>query len=217
MIERKWYHKAVYAFATTLIKIYLKIFFPYKLVDPAGVLKRYSEGVVLYANHRSAYDPLLIISALKPRMCYIMAKDTLVNHGKVIADLFRGCGAIPVNRGTADMAAVKSALTAIESGHPFLIFPEGTRTHNPDGSMGPFLNGTSLISLRSGAPTVPIYINAEKNYRIFGKIELIVGEPVDFSEILATNRNRVNNKVLTQSTDLMHHDLEKLGLALKIR
>ena len=61
-----------------------------------------------------------------------------------------------------------------------LIFPEGTR----DGiaKKGKIQNGAVLMSLMSGAPIIPIGIQAKKKYKIFSKVKVNIGRAMDFNE-----------------------------------
>ena len=61
-----------------------------------------------------------------------------------------------------------------------LIFPEGTR----DGiaKKGKIQNGAVLMSLMSGAPIIPIGIQAKKKYKVFSKVKVNIGKAMDFNE-----------------------------------
>ena len=66
-----------------------------------------------------------------------------------------GGGAFPVNRGGADIQAVKTAIQTIQSGHNLLIFPEGTTIRNgigkADGLPAHAHSGAAVIGVRTGA------------------------------------------------------------------
>ena len=53
------------------------------------------------------------------------------------------------------------------------MFPEGTRSK--DGDMGEGKTGVAMLSLRTGAPIVPIYIPAKKTW--FHRTPVVFGEP----------------------------------------
>ena len=55
----------------------------------------------------------------------VMGKEELFQN-PILAWVIRVGGAFPVNRGGADIQAVKTAIQTIQSGHNLLIFPEGT-------------------------------------------------------------------------------------------
>ncbi len=83
-------------------------------------------GALLIANHSSNWDPILLATAL-PRdyRLRVMAKEELFRY-PVVSWLIRVGGAFPVNRGGADIQAVKTAMQSIRDGQNLLIFPEGT-------------------------------------------------------------------------------------------
>ena len=87
-------------------------------------------GALLVANHASNWDPLVLATALP--MDYrlrVMGKEELFRN-PILAWVIRVGGAFPVNRGGADIQAVKTAIQTIQSGHNLLIFPEGTTIRN---------------------------------------------------------------------------------------
>lgn len=89
-----------------------------------------SHGALLVANHASNWDPLVLATALP--MDYrlrVMGKEELFQN-PILAWVIRVGGAFPVNRGGADIQAVKTAIQTIQSGHNLLIFPEGTTIRN---------------------------------------------------------------------------------------
>ena len=89
-----------------------------------------SHGALLVANHASNWDPLVLATALP--MDYrlrVMGKEELFQN-PILAWVIRVGGAFPVNRGGADIQAVKTAIQTIQSGQNLLIFPEGTTVRN---------------------------------------------------------------------------------------
>ncbi len=96
-------------------------------------------GPVLFvSNHQSYLDPILVGLGSHRRQFYAMARSTLF-HQPAFAWLIRSLNAVPVERGTADMAAMRRSIGVLQRGHALLVFPEGTRT--ADGSIGPFQHG----------------------------------------------------------------------------
>ena len=80
-------------------------------------------GALLVANHASNWDPLVLATALP--MDYrlrVMGKEELFRN-PILAWVIRVGGAFPVNRGGADIQAVKTAIQTIQGGHNLLIFP----------------------------------------------------------------------------------------------
>lgn len=72
-------------------------------------------GALLVANHASNWDPLVLATALP--MDYrlrVMGKEELFRN-PILAWVIRVGGAFPVNRGGADIQAVKTAIQTIRA------------------------------------------------------------------------------------------------------
>ena len=130
-------------------------------------------GALLVANHASNWDPLVLATALP--MDYrlrVMGKEELFRN-PILAWAIRVGGAFPVNRGGADIQAVKTAIQTIQSGHNLLIFPEGTRVKDP--GHAEVKGGAAMMAIRSGVDMVPVFIDTRK--RPFHRVHIIIGRP----------------------------------------
>ena len=136
-------------------------------------------GALLIANHSSNWDPILLATAL-PRdyRLRVMAKEELFRY-PVVSWLIRVGGAFPVNRGGADIQAVKTAMQSIRDGQNLLIFPEGTVIRDgigkADGLPAHAHSGAAVIGVRTGAVFVPVFLDGKK--RLFHKTRIIIGKP----------------------------------------
>jgi 1-acyl-sn-glycerol-3-phosphate acyltransferase len=76
----------------------------------------------------------------------------------VLVWVFDAAGFVPVERQNRDQSlpAVDQAVTALQNGASFLIFPEGTRSRT--GELLPFKKGGVIMALRAGVPVVPAAI-----------------------------------------------------------
>lgn len=134
-------------------------------------------GAILCANHFSAHDPLYVASCIPlARPVHFLAKKELFEHQPLKA-FVTWLGAIPVDRGHADLSAIRAAMKVVRDGEVLGIFPQGTRS--PDNSPTPMLNGASMIALRGGVPVIPVYVDGP--YRWFRKIDVRIGAPIDLS------------------------------------
>ena len=138
-----------------------------------------SHGALLIANHASNWDPILLATAL-PRYyrLRVMGKEELFRN-PIVAWAIRVGGAFPVNRGGADIQAVKTAMQSIKDGQNLLIFPEGTVIRNgigkADGLPAHAHSGAAVIGVRSGATFVPVFMDGEK--KLFHRTRIIIGQP----------------------------------------
>ena len=128
-------------------------------------------GCVLVANHTQWADPVLVGTALGNQYPLVaMAKKELFQI-KLLGPLISALGAFPVDRGTADIGAIKTSLKAVKEGKKLLIFPEGGTKHKAGDEAKV---GAAMIAARTGAPIVPIYISENKKFR--SKVYVVFGD-----------------------------------------
>lgn len=130
--------------------------------------------VILCSNHISNWDPPFIGSPLTRKVHY-MAKEELFRN-PVLKWILLQIGAFPVKRGGVSKESIKLAIQLLRSGEILGIFPEGTRKNA--GGMGK--KGAASLALKSGAAVIPVAIVG--NYKVFRKMTVVYGPPVDLSE-----------------------------------
>lgn len=136
------------------------------------------------ANHMSMWDPPMIGQALvSRRRVYFMAKSELFRV-PVLGWAIRRLGAFPVERGSADRTAIRTAREVLGRGDALLMFPEGTRY--TDGQLGDAWPGAGSLALAEGVVVVPVAITGS-NRRI-GPVRVAVGEPLDLSDLPERSR-----------------------------
>jgi 1-acyl-sn-glycerol-3-phosphate acyltransferase len=86
--------------------------------------------LILIINHVNFLEAPVIFPRLQPRPMTGFAKaETWDNLAlRLLADLW---DAIPIQRGEADVAAMRRALAALEAGYILIVAPEGTRSGAP--------------------------------------------------------------------------------------
>ena len=138
-------------------------------------------GVLLAANHQSYLDPVLVAMVL-PREMHFMARRTLFRNPAFRA-IIAGYNAFAIERDSADVKGVNSAIARLEAGNILLVFPEGTRTG--DGSIAP-MKSVGVMAARAAVPIVPVLIQGA--YEVwpkgrliphFGTISLLFGKPLN--------------------------------------
>ncbi len=109
---------------------------------------------LLVCNHRSFYDPLMLLLYLKGENLAFVSKPSNMQI-PLIGDLAYGAGFLAIDREN-DRKALKTILTAADYLKRGLcnmgIFPEGTRSRT--GKMGQFHAGSFKIAQRAGVPVV---------------------------------------------------------------
>ncbi|MDQ0088137.1 1-acyl-sn-glycerol-3-phosphate acyltransferase [Paenibacillus anaericanus] len=131
-------------------------------------------GVLLASNHISLFDPPTI-GILLDRKVHFMAKKELFDVfglGWLITQL----GAFPVKRGGVSKESIKNSLNILRSGKVMGIFPEGSRNDEGAGK-----KGAASFALRTNAVVIPVAIIG--NYKLFRKVRVIYGAPVDLSKV----------------------------------
>ncbi len=130
-------------------------------------------AAVVCGNHTARVDAVLVVLALfrQGERPALIAKAELFRN-PVARWFFTYMGAFPVNRGKADLAAVKKCLTVLKQGKKLIIFPEGTRVKE---GMGEAKSGAAMMALRTQSPVLPVYITPGK--KAFRGCEVAFGQP----------------------------------------
>lgn len=134
--------------------------------------------VILAPNHQTAIDPGLIAIGLN-RPFTAMAKEELFDK-RFTAWLLGKLGAFPTKRGVADMSSIDFAVNLLRGENAFLIFPEGTRS--PDNPLKQIKSGAVAISVMAQAPVIPVAIDAPDGIKLFKKITVRYGKPIQYWE-----------------------------------
>lgn len=150
-------------------------------VDSRELERVPSEGpFIVVINHINFLEVPMLYTFLYPRDVVGLVKvETWKNPiMKALADTW---SAIPLDRASTDLGAMRGALDTLKRGKILAIAPEGTRSG--DGRMGRAHAGVVSIAVRSGVPIVPVaHFGGERfwdNLRSLRKTEFHfrVGEP----------------------------------------
>lgn len=156
--------------------LYPIVWFFFSLVHPIRAVGREhipQGGVLLCGNHTCMSDPLCVVFGVGHRpQLRVMAKIELLRI-PVLGFLLKKVGVIGVDRGKADVGAIKECLKALKNGEKLLLFPEGTRV--AEGEEGSAHSGAAMLATRTGVPILPVYIPRKKKW--FRRTEVVFGEP----------------------------------------
>ncbi|MDF1858751.1 MAG: lysophospholipid acyltransferase family protein [Verrucomicrobiales bacterium] len=169
-------------------RIFGKLVNSYRIENREG-LAAVEGGLIIASNHVSFLDPPLIGAAFREPI-YYFARRTLFRH-PVANFLFTRVRALPVDQEKPELSSLKKVIQLVKADEKVLIFPEGERswdgTMNMDGQPG-----IGMIVSKSGVPVLPIRLfGPEKSLARGSKkikrhpVTLVVGEPMDFSDLLA--------------------------------
>jgi len=124
-------------------------------IEGEGIISNQKGPFVLYANHYSDLDPIILVALSEKPITFVAKKETLSYPfiGKVVK-LLEG---VAIDRGDlrSQLVAIDRAVKMVESGRSIAIFPEGTRNRNPELPIGEFKPGALKIAYRTGAPVIP--------------------------------------------------------------
>jgi 1-acyl-sn-glycerol-3-phosphate acyltransferase len=163
---------------------------------------------VVAPSHRSLMD-IFVTGYITRRRIRFMAKQELFEK-PFLAWLFTALGGFPVERGSADRAALRAAHEALASGEPVAVFPEGTRRHGRD--IVDLFDGAAYLASRLGVPIVPVGIGGSEQILASGKtlprphrVAIVVGDliqPPDHSG------GRVRRQEVTNTTEKIRVELQ---------
>lgn len=171
----------------TLSRIFGKFVNSYRVENREG-LRAVDGGLIIASNHVSFLDPPLIGAAFREPI-YYFARRTLFDH-PVANFILQRVRALPVDQQKPELSILKKIIQLLRSDEKVLIFPEGERSWdgklNMDGQPG-----VGMIVAKSKVPVLPVRLfGPEKSLPRGSKkirrhpVTLVVGEPIDFSELL---------------------------------
>lgn len=139
---------------------------------------------ILMVNHCNFLDPGAAVIALLPREVVLFTK--VENLRLPLAGLlFRLYGVVPVERGEADVTAIKRAVKVLLKDRDILLVaPEGTRSYH--GRLLPAKNGMAFLAAQTGVPILPVGVAGVKafwpNVRHFRRtrVRVMIGHPFRF-------------------------------------
>ncbi|MFA5062641.1 MAG: lysophospholipid acyltransferase family protein [Candidatus Omnitrophota bacterium] len=164
-------------------------------------------GFILVSNHFSYLDPIAVGTAC-PRSVSFMAKNTLFNY-PVLSGWLKAVNVIPVRRGSADLSAIRKALSNAKSGNGLALFPEGTRRTKETAFVDPE-PGAGFLADKLNVPVIPAFVSGTevalprgtrrlclaKVKVVFGKeIHIERGKPYhEISEMIMANIKNLANE-----------------------
>ncbi len=180
---------------------------------PADSLPK-TGGVLVVANHISNFDPPVLAHFLvwNGRWPRALGKSEIWRV-PVLGRLARACGQIPVERNTERARdSLVHAREAIEAGECVLIYPEGTRTADPDLWPMTARPGAALLALETGCPVVPLGQWGAQDVmpgrkltwpRLFPRKTMVfrLGDPVDLSDLVGRTDTAAVHEATTRIMD----------------
>lgn len=135
---------------------------------------------ILAANHFQFFDPLLVGLGIKGRQVHFMAKKELFEN-PVAAYFCTRLNAFPIQRGVADMKAMRYACKVLESGRILGIFPEGTRSET--GEIGDVKRGIITIAVKTKSDILPAALYNEDGLKKHSKTTVRFGKVIHYEDL----------------------------------
>jgi 1-acyl-sn-glycerol-3-phosphate acyltransferase len=139
------------------------------------------ENYILVGNHLNILDSWLLIAITDEHLRFMV--DKKLYKTKLGKWFFKKVGTFEIDPNETDVSkkqeALKKAFELLKSGEKVVIFPEG-KTH-PINVRLPFMGRVSALSKMSKTVLIPFGLNG--TYKPFTKLEINIGEPIDFSKI----------------------------------
>ncbi len=168
---------------------------------------------ILASNHLSFLDHFVLPAYLE-RPIFFLGKSDYFSGWKRY--FFTNLGVVPIDRegGDAGEAALRKGQQILAQGKLLGIYPEGTRT--PDGRLYRGKTGPVRLAIRAGVPIIPVAMvglyeilpPGARLPRMRGRVEVKIGEPLDFSRYAGQDDNKV---VLRSATDELMYELMLLS------
>lgn len=167
-------------------------------------------GILLAANHTSAYDtvflPWVVIRRFPRRMIRAPAKQELFRN-RFLAWLIGSWGAFPVKRGR-DLRALRR-LQELLATEMVMLFPEGTRHY--DGKLGRGNRAVGKLIFDARPIVIPAALSGLNTWRFPGygqQARVVFGPPVDLTDLYRAKISKethvlIVNRVMTAIAELL--------------
>ena len=160
-----WFH-----FLYAVIWPFFNLFRPLRVIGRENIPQG---AAVICPNHTTIGDPFYVVFAFGHRYPMRAMAKIQIMRVPFIGWILGKAGVFGVDRGHADMKAVKTALKFLREGNKLLMFPEGTRVHQGEDVSAK--TGAAMFACRTGVPLLPVYIQPQK--RLFARNLVVIGKP----------------------------------------
>ena len=186
--------RLVYNFVAVVLWLFSSIVWPTRFEGLDELVDHVRErGTVIVMNHTSMVEPVVFIVGLWRR--HVRVRPIYkVEFEKIVPAkwLFRRMGGIPVDRGSADLKALKAARDALGRGECVLIYPEGTRIKNDDQPIEVYGGFAMIAQMGKSDVTPTAVVGAADPYKTRPtrrrKPRIRCGRPISFTELDGTSR-----------------------------
>ena len=199
--------RVAYRFFWSLLWLACKAWFRFRVVGKQNLPAE--EAYILAPVHRSYLDTPVggMVTARRQRF---LGKESLWRN-RAAGRFLTIVGGFPVERGTADRAALRACQEVLERGEPMVMFPEGTRQHGPVVEPDLMHAGPAFVAARAGVPIVPLGIAGTDHAMPGGsmlirpvRVVMVVGEPIRPPEV----DGRIPRRMVDELTERLRVGLQ---------
>lgn len=189
-------------------------------------LLNHEKPFVLYVNHYSNFDPLVLVALSKRPISFVAKQETL--KFPLVGKAIRILESVTIDRADlrSQVEAFDKTIELIKSGRDVVIFPEGTRNRHPNEKVADFKPGSFKLSYRTGATIIPCAIyGTTRPFSLKDNLKKIpiwvtFFEPIEKEEFLQYNTVSIAPKVqkfVSDETLELRKDDQKYVLDLKAK
>ena len=164
-------------------------------------------GAVICCNHIGINDVFVVASVFKRQIHFLSKKEWF--SVPILKTLIKALGAVKLDRSGKDVGALKNAINVVRDGKLLAIFPQGHRYPGQDPAATPIKSGAGMIAYHAHADIIPVCIRTkDAKYKFMQKVELVIGEPIKYSEF-GFNNGRYDD--FKRATELAFSKICELG------
>ena len=130
---------------------------------------------IIYANHMSYLDPLLLIYAFHSNKLKFVMNQTVNEKNRFLKWILTTVGCISINKMNFSLANLSEMVEVFKQNKTLVIFPEGQIQESSE-KIAEFRDGMALISSIQGVPIRPVYLHKPKS--IFERHKIIIGKAI---------------------------------------
>ena len=196
---RPLFHRVVYRITQWVTLLIFKALFrfQYRHADRLPL----EGGVLICPNHFSHLDPMAV-GCIARRRVNFLAKKSLFDQ-RLFGWYLSVLHSIPIDREATGIGGMKETLKRLKKSEPVVMFPEGERSW--DGNLLPLMKGFTALVKRVKVPIVPVGIHGTyetwprgKSIPKPGRIKLVVGESIPFSQLAEMDEEQMAEFVGTR-------------------
>ena len=195
MDDYPWYAKLLLGVVIVVVSTLSKLIYPWRIEQGEKLWNDHS-GRMIIMNHVSFLETVLPTCTMWFRGHHVrpIYKSEFDNNG-FLRWLLPRVGAIPIDRGTADVKSVKRAVNCLKRGESVLVFPEGTRIKSEEQEVQ-IHGGFALMARMAKVPVQPMAIVGARDIvrpghrfvRLFWRVYLKVGDSIRFDDLTSKGR-----------------------------